>query len=337
VQKSVITASEILVNKRAQLEPVFNPEDSTELSILKGERGEALIEEFRENLVGLSIAIDALNKTATFRAQKKALVTLGFLGELLVKEFPYRVPSLGKFSYLPRLLGRCQVTLRMKRAGSFLGNVTIVADGYTAPLTAGNFIDLCLRNFYTGLPIKSITKRFGPPSGQVPTATNILGSFNEGFYDPLTAKLRCIPLEIIRFQKGSGKPKLSYSSRGLPDTSLSDMLDGDSMVLSTKTLLTFNTRGLVAMNHPDKDRNGGSAEFFGLTDTTLPEGTSKSLLDGEYAPFGFIITGYEVFCELKPDDVIDVVFVDDFGKQNLIKIRQSSFKEAAKGSEAALE
>ena len=360
LQKSVVTAKDILVNKHSQLEPVFNPEDSTELSILKGERGEILIEEFRQHLNALENSILLNNITATLWAQKNALTTLGFLGELLVKEFPYRVPSVGKFSYLPRLLGRCQVTLRMKRQNQILGNITIVADGYTAPITAGNFIDLCIRGFYTGLPIKSIPKRFHPGtnpsttssssggSDQVVADLNILGNFNEGFYDPLTAKLRCIPLEIIRGNQ------LSYASRGLPDTSLSEMLAVSSsssgsggssktttsspsttVVTAYKPLLSFDTPGLIALNHPDRDRNGGSTDFFGLTDTTLPDGVSKRILDGEYAPFGFIIVGYEIFEKLKPEDIIDAVFVDDFGKNNLVKIRQSSFKEAAKGTEQA--
>jgi peptidylprolyl isomerase len=340
-QKSIQTASHILTNKRAQLEPVFNPEDSTEVSILKGERGEILIEKLREELVGLLDATMRTNTTCTFERQKNALVTLGFLGELLVKKFPYKVPSKGKFSLLPRLLGRCAVTFRLKRAGGILGNITIVADGYTAPITAGNFVDLCRRGFYTGLPIKAMNKRFGTISDQEEASVNALGSFDEGFHDPLTAKLRRIPLEIVRLEKGSGQPQLSYSARGSPDvllvckTCLSDMEDDASFTsaMNSKPLLTFDTPGLVALNHPDKNPNGGSSEFFALSKDTLPEGRN-SLLDGAYAPFGYIINGFDLFQELEPDDVIDATFVDEFGQLNLMKIRESSFKEAAQGSEA---
>jgi hypothetical protein len=42
-----------------------------------------------------------------------------------------------------------------------LGNVTIVADGYAAPITAGNFVDLSVRNFYTGLSVRAMRKRLG--------------------------------------------------------------------------------------------------------------------------------------------------------------------------------
>ena len=326
-----------LTSKRSQLEPVFFTEDSTEVAIAKGERGEVLVEALLEDLNGLQEATKSYNTTLVLEKQKEALLTLGFLGELLVKEFPYRVPSTGKFSFLPRLLGRAKVTLRIKRGSSILGNVTIVADGFTAPITAGNFVDLCLRNFYNGLPIKEVSKKFGPNTDPVSASVNMLGSFNEGFYSPLTGKLRRIPLEIIRLEKLTGSPKLSYSTQGLWASSLSDTkTEGVALIpsMNSKPLLSFDTPGLIAMNHPDNYPNGGSSEFFGVQDSMLPNDKRK-LLDGQYAPFGFIIQGYSIFQALEADDVIDATFVDDFGKLNLVQIRSSSFTEVVQGTEAA--
>lgn len=340
--KSIDTALSVLTNKRAQLEPVFNPEDSTEIAILKAERGEVLAEQLREELIQLSNSTTRLNATCAFEMQKQALITLGFMGELLVKEFPYRVPSRGKFSFLPRLLGRATVTFRMKRGNTILGNITIVADGYTAPITAGNFVDLCLRNFYTGLAVKAMAKKFPSKTDIIPATVNVLGSFNEGFYDPLTGKLRRIPLEIIRLEKGSGQPKLSYSTRGSPDvllvcktclTTMGDEATFESAILNSKPLLTFATPELVAINHPNSNPNGGSSEFFALTQGTLTD-DQRNVLDGEYAPFGYIVRGFDLYQTLRPEDVIDATFVDSFGQSNLVKIRESNFKEVAKGSEA---
>ena len=129
-QKASENALETLVQKQGKLEPVYNPEDSTELAIEKATRGEVLIDELRNELEEIVNATYAYNATRTFVQQKKALLALSYLGELLVKEFPYIVPSKGKFSYLPRLLGRAKVTFRMKRGNSILGNITIIADGY---------------------------------------------------------------------------------------------------------------------------------------------------------------------------------------------------------------
>jgi peptidylprolyl isomerase len=328
---SIQMALVMLDKKRPQLEPVFNPEDSTEFAILKGERGEILIESLREELIGLANATSFENARCTFDRQKGALLALSRIGELLVKVFPYDVPSKGKFSYLPRLLGRATVTFKIKRAGATFGNITIIADGYTAPITAGNFVDLCIRNFYTGLPVESFTKRFGSGMEQYPAQVNVLGSYNDGFFDPITAKLRTLPLEIIRLEGGSGRPKLSYSSAGLSGTSLSDMLGNYQAVEPSqngKPLLTFDTPGLVAMNHPDRAPNSGSSAFFSLQSDTLPQDRRK-VLDGEYAPFGFIIDGTDIYEELQPGDVIDSTLVDEFGALNLVKIRKSSLKEAA--------
>lgn len=105
-QQSIDTAIKVLDNKRSQLEPVFNPDDSTEVAILKAERGEILIGDIRQDLESMREAIERKNFTCSLQRQRSALLNLGFLGELLVKQYPFVVPSKGKYSYLPRLLGR---------------------------------------------------------------------------------------------------------------------------------------------------------------------------------------------------------------------------------------
>lgn len=338
-ESSINTAASILANKRNQLEPVFNPDDSTEVAILKAERGEILLGDLIQDLEYLKESIEFRNITCTFKKQRRALLNLGFLGELLVKEYPYKVPRKGKYSFLPRLLGRATVTFRFRRnSGTIIGDVKIVADGYTAPITAGNFIDLCIRNFYTGLPVKEPTKRVGPlyqePQENLPI--NILGSYNEGFYDPLTGQLREIPLEVILIE---GTPKLTYSySRPFsePEFEVGEAKFVPAIATTSKPLLTFETPGLVAFNHPSANPNGGSSEFFALQSSVSKDKTFKrGMLDGQYAPFGYIIEGFDVFDSLKPGDVIDSTTVDDFGQLNLVKIRSSTFREVAQGTEEA--
>jgi peptidylprolyl isomerase len=332
-EQSIDTAIKVLDNKRSQLEPVFNPDDSTEVAILKAERGEILLGDVRQDLESMKEAIAVKNFTYTLQKQRCALLNLGFLGELLVKQYPFTVPSKGKYSYLPRLLGRAQVTFRFKRAGAVLGDVTIVADGYTAPITAGNFVDLCLRGFYTGLPVWEGMKRVGSYQNPSSVPVNIIGTYNEGFYDPLTGKLRRIPLEIIRLE---GKPKLSYSSRGFEfgESSNFDDANFSQAALTSKPLLSFETLGMIAFNHPANDPNGGSSEFFGLQ-LTNGTGINRDSLDGQYAPFGYVIEGMDIFYSLESGDEIASTVVDDFGQLNLVKIRSSSFKEVAQGTEDA--
>lgn len=326
--RQVETLISDLDRRRGVLEPVFNPDDSAIMQIEKGERGEQLIDLFRSRLVELLAATRSSNETKVNMAQRQALLALSYVGELLVSSFPFDLPKEGKFSYLPRLLGRAKVTFTIRRKNSVLGNLTIIADGFAAPITAGNFVDLSIRQFYTQLPIKFTKKRLGSGNDFEVANIPILGSYNEGFYDPLTAQLRRLPLELIRVEKSSGVPNLAYS-QGLTSLAGEATLEP---TMNSQPLLSFEIPGLVAMNHPDKNMNGASSEFFSVRPDSMME-EKLTMLDGEYAPFGYIIEGYDLFQKLKPDDVIDSTYVDELGQLNLVKLRQSSFSEVVQGSE----
>lgn len=342
-QKTLQNAIEYLDKKRRSLEPIFNEEDSALFQIEKAERGERLIESFRNELSVL-LALSKVERIDVLLArQKRALLALSDIGELLVGPFPYDVPSEEKFSFLPRLQGRCCVTFTFKRERKILGNVTILADGFAAPITAGNFVDLSVRGFYTGLPVKTIKKKFGgssngkssfmpleslgiepdkeasdPASPSAVISLPILGSYREGFYDPLTAVSRRIPLEILRQDLSTGLSRLSYA-RGFSEMSDASV-DTDQ---NSKPVLSFEIPGIVAFNHGD--RTLGSSEFFVLPNDAGPE--KRKLLNGQYSAFGYIIGGYDICQSLKPGDVIDTTIVGEFGQQNLVKIRGTGFSD----------
>eukprot|EP00804_Cyclotella_cryptica_P009843 CCRYP_014151-RA/>CCRYP_014151-RA protein AED:0.08 eAED:0.16 QI:0/-1/0/1/-1/1/1/0/690 len=391
--------------------------------------------------------LPSVDVDAFMEGKRQALYALAEVGELLVPSFPYAVPTRGKFGYLPRLLGRCTVTFSFERPSStasnlgfglfsdtgsekkgLLGNVTIVADGYAAPITAGNFVDLSMRNFYTGLSVKAMRKRLGvvpswsdniivndltelkdnldvladdfgsdltnaerklgffqtkqmegAPYGYDASSSSfyddsrmtmdavmpILGSFQEGFYDPLTAKPRRIPLELVTLDPSSPtKTTLTYSSSfasldvdvaaagttkyskvtssSSPQRSFSSAISPSSSNSTTtastsnlKPVLSFDIPNLVALNHPDRVSNGGSSEFFALPKRDIsPKRTM--LLDGQYAPFGYIVKGSNVYNSLRPGDVIKATYVSDLGQLNLVKIKKNAF-EVGEEDEVVLE
>lgn len=73
----------------------------------------------------------------------------------MVDGFPYEVPE--EFSSKPLLKGRATVNMKVKiKDNANLQNCTfrIVLDGYSAPVTAGNFVDLVERHFYDGMEIQ---------------------------------------------------------------------------------------------------------------------------------------------------------------------------------------
>ena len=79
--------------------------------------------------------------------------------ETMVNKFPYDVPE--EYASKPLLKGRAIVEMRVRLKGRPNGNgngkyntLKIVVDGYNAPVTAGNFIDLVERRFYDGMEIQ---------------------------------------------------------------------------------------------------------------------------------------------------------------------------------------
>jgi len=361
-------ALEYLDNYRIKLEPAFNLNDEdTMLQILRNERFEQLLEALRRNLETITQYANVQLLAELFPLLKTSKILLAEIGGLLVEKFPYDVPTEDGFSTLPRLQGRTRVTFSLAQKSSKLplGNVTIIADGYAAPLTAGHFVDLAMRNFYTGLPAKVIKKNWsikpfddaniattivGRLGSAVDTLENaakeidgivekgilkkdigedrttssitILGSFQNGFIDPLTAKPRNIPFECVKIDKTSRIAKslpIIYSVSG---QTLSR--EDDARQRYATPLLTFDIPGLVAMNHPDRNLNGGNSEFFSLPLKDI----SKERVDemnGRYAPFGYIVEGLSLMQSLDSDIEISSTYVDTWGRQRLVKVRDISF------------
>ncbi len=192
------------------------------------------------------------------------LDTIGDLETLMVKGFPYEVPE--EYAYLPQLKGRATVLVETSE-----GPVTVVLDGYSAPVTAGNFADLVQRGFYNGMEFDRAEENYvlqtGDPEG--PEA---------GFVDPKTGEYRAIPLEIL--VEGDDVP-----TYGATLEELGRFLE--------KPVLPFNSFGALAMARPESDPDGGSSQiFFFLFEPELtPAGLN--LLDGRYAVFGYTIEGQD--------------------------------------------
>lgn len=86
-----------------------------------------------------------------------------------------------------------------------VGNITLIIDGFNAPISAGNFIDLCQRGFYNKLPLKFDKVRSGK-KGETEIDLVVGGRYKTGFVDPITGKQRRVPLEIMRAEAEGNKP-----------------------------------------------------------------------------------------------------------------------------------
>jgi peptidylprolyl isomerase len=244
----------------------------------------------------ISTGLVALKTTAEAKdgeqlvAQKNALLdNIGILEASMVQKFPYEVPA--AYASYPQLKGRATIAVETTQ-----GSLTVVADGYSAPVTAGNFVDLVQRGFYNGLPFtrseESYVLQTGDPQGA-----------EVGFVDPTSGKYRAIPMEIL--VQGD---KVPFYGSTLEDAGR--YLDNP--------VLPFSSYGAVAMAPPDTDANGASSQFFFFLFEPELTPAGRNLLDGRYAVFGYVVSGQEVLGQLKQGDKIVSAKVVE-GLENFVK------------------
>ncbi|MEM1240266.1 MAG: peptidylprolyl isomerase [Cyanobacteria bacterium P01_H01_bin.26] len=235
-------------------------------TIPEGRRSEAepLFEQANIQLEAMQMAGQTKDLEALWTGRRQVLGTLGDLEYLMVEGFPYEVPE--TYDHLAQLKGRATVEITTNE-----GPVTVVVDGYSAPVTAGNFVDLIQRGFYDGMTFDRAEENYvlqtGDPEGP-----------DTGFIDPKTQEYRAIPLEIL--VEGDAAP-----TYGATLEELGRFLE--------KPVLPFNSFGALAMARPESEPDGGSSQiFFFLFEPELtPAGLN--LLDGRYAVFGYTIEGQE--------------------------------------------
>lgn len=255
----------------------------------KKPQAEAIIADLTKDIASIRDAVEAKDKENVWLQRGKLLDKVGELEELMVTKFPFEVPS--EYSNLPQLKGRATVEMTTSK-----GNLTLVVDGYSAPVTAGNFVDLVQRGFYNGLEFIRAEDNYVLQTGDPPGK-------EEGFIDPKTGEYRAVPLEVL--VRGDSKPIYGITLE-------------DAGLYREQPVLPFSAYGAVAMARPGTDPNGGSSQFFFfLFDPELtPAG--RNLLDGRYSVFGYVVDGKDVLEQLKAGDVIESAKVVD-GTENLVE------------------
>src|SRR4028119_427190 len=256
-------------------------------------QAEALVSEMNKGIASIRDAVEAKDKENTWLERNKLLDQVSELEELMVTDFPFEVPS--EYSNLPQLKGRAKVEMTTDK-----GNLTVVVDGYSAPVTAGNFVDLVQRGFYNGLEFiraeESYVLQIGDPPGP-----------EEGFIDPNTGKYRAIPLEVL--VRGDSEPIYGITLE-------------DAGRYRDEPVLPFSAYGAVAMARPGLDPDGGSSQFFFFLFEPELTPAGRNLLDGRYAVFGYLVEGKDVLEKLKEGDMIESAKVVQ-GGENLVEPQRS--------------
>lgn len=241
----------------------------------KQPEAEALIAQIQAGLKSLREAAIAKDKPTTQQVRNQLLDRVGEIETLMVTEFPFDVPS--EYSDLPQLKGRATVEMDTE-----FGPLTIVVDGYSAPVTAGNFVDLVQRGFYDDMEFIRAEGSYVLQTGDPPGA-------EEGFIDPKTGEYRNIPLEILL--RGFDEPVYGITLE-------------DAGLYREQPVLPFSAYGAVAMARPQEDPDGGSSQFFFFLFEPELTPAGLNLLDGRYTIFGFVVEGKEILAKLKRGDKI---------------------------------
>ena len=249
----------------------------------------------RQQLSALQTAISAIgqavetkNKEVVRATRLQALDIVGELEEMMVEKQPFSVPAI--YANLPQLHGRATVEITTSK-----GVMTAVVDGYNAPVTAGNFIDLVQRGFYNGLPFTRAEESYVLQAGDPPGP-------EVGFVDPQTQQYRSIPMEI--FVKGDDTPIYNQTFE-----ELGRYLD--------KPILPFSAFGTLGMARPADEPGGGSSQFFFFLFEPELTPAGLNLLDGRYAVFGYVTEHREVLDQIRQGDTIETIKVLS-GLENLV-------------------
>ncbi|KAF9605010.1 hypothetical protein IFM89_012966 [Coptis chinensis] len=261
----------------------------------KKENGIELLNKLEVGLDELQKIAEEKNREAVLPKQKELLQYVGSVEEDMVDGFPYEVPE--EYKSMPLLKGRAAVDMKVKVKDN--PNVDecifrIVLDGYNAPVTAGNFLDLVQRHFYDGMEIQradGFVVQTGDPEGPA-----------EGFIDPSTEKPRTVPLEIM--VDGEKAPVYGETLEELG-------------LYKAQTKLPFNAFGTMAMARDEFEDNSASSQVFWLLKESELTPSQANILDGRYAVFGYVTENEDFLADLKVGDVITSMQVVS-GLDNLV-------------------
>uniref|UniRef100_A0A0D9X0E8 PPIase cyclophilin-type domain-containing protein n=1 Tax=Leersia perrieri TaxID=77586 RepID=A0A0D9X0E8_9ORYZ len=247
------------------------------------ENGSKLYTSLLEEKGGLQTLLKYIKENDPDRLSVALASSLDTVAELELLQAPglsFLLPQ--QYTEYPRLTGRGVVEFSVEKGdGSTffptaggepksVATIQVVVDGYSAPLTAGNFAKLVLDGAYNGVTLKC--------ASQAIIADNETGK-NE----------YTVPLEVM--PAGQFEP--------LYRTPLS-IQDGELPVLP------LSVYGAVAMAHSvDSDEYSSPTQFFFYLYDKRNSGLGGISFDeGQFSVFGYTTDGREVLSQIKTGDII---------------------------------
>lgn len=257
----------------------------------------AILKELASDISNLSDEIaketnqQSKNQKTYLDQQDVALNRISKLEDLMAPdELPFKVPS-EYSSTLPVLNGRAKVELVVQKPEGEEGfNVdgkvqkqakfVLTLDGYNAPVTAGNFVDLIRRGFYSGMEIQR-SDGFVVQTGE-PDKKEDVGFKENGV-------LRSIPLEV----------KITDDKEPLYGSTFDE--EGRKGTIPS---LPFQAYGSLGMARSEFENDSASSQWFWLLYDSELTPAGRNLFDGRYACFGYTTEGADYLRDIKVGDKI---------------------------------
>jgi len=252
-----------------------------------------LLDEISKDLGDLGTTIEKKDQPKIERDKTLALRKIGLVEEMMIEEFPYSIPK--EYANLPQLKGRAVVKMTIKKAdpsnkfdvdGKIYdqADFTLVVDGFTAPVTGGNFVELVNNGFYNGMKVQrsdGFVIQTGDPNpddeDKPHGVKNADGSPRE------------LPLEVFALE--DKKPTYEVT------------LEDDGRPLS-QPKLPFSVYGTLGMARSEDNANDASSQwFFLLFDPELTT-AGRNLMDGRFSTFGYVVEGNRLLSNIEVGDVI---------------------------------
>ncbi|CAD7699142.1 unnamed protein product [Ostreobium quekettii] len=242
------------------------------------ERAKALLEAINRTLYKVEAAVDGQDQDRLSLGVNQALALVADLKLLQAPGVPFIIPK--EFDNLSRLTGRATVELTVRKTNgtkpfmsrgvnSDEAKMTIVLDGYSAPISAGNFAANVQNGLYDGKPLSVNNVSIAAGAGTVPDKLIPLEILPAGQFDPLYGS----PLDV------------QYGER---------------------PVLPLSIYGAVSMAHaPGSESYASADEFFVYKFDRGAAGLAgMAFEEGAFGVFGYVTKGAEVVGQLATGDEI---------------------------------
>ena len=260
----------------------------------QGPKIEALLASINTDVAQLGEDIGSGKSAQAQASVKSALKYVTQLEEIIAADFKQPKPPAEYTAKIPYLKGRATIDWVLKRDGAKFDvdgklydklELTTIIDGYTAPVTAGNFVDLVQKGFYNGYHVQR-SDGFVVQTGDAKAEGK---SEKTGYVPAGQDEVRKVPLEV--YVQGDKQPIYGAT------------FDDDGRG-GYAAALPFNAYGALGMAREEYDADSASSQFFWLLFDSDLTPAGKNLLDGRYACFGYTVDGARLLSDVKEGDII---------------------------------